>query len=127
MCINHIAAIVIDAALAIHRQLGSGLLESVYQEILCHELRKRGLQVVKEAPIPLWWKGTRLDTGYRADLLVGDELIVELKSVEHVTPAHKKQVLTYLRLADKRLVLLLNFGDRLLKNGITRIANGMTE
>jgi GxxExxY protein len=127
MNINQFAAIVVDVAFAIHRQLGSGLLESVYLEILYHELRKRGLHVIKEAPIPLWWDGARLNTVYRADLLVEDVLIVELKSVEHVIPAHKKQVLTYLRLADKRLGLLINFGERLLKDGITRIANGMPD
>jgi len=127
MHLNEMARIVVDTALAIHRKLGAGLLEAVYQEILHHELRKRGLRVVKEAPIPLEWEGEELETVYRADLLVENELIVELKSIEHVGRMHKKQVLTYLRLADKRLGLLINFGERLLKDGITRIANNMPE
>ena len=124
---NELSAIVIDTALDIHRRLGPGLLESVYQEILLYELRKRGLRVEKEIPIPVIWDEVKLDVGFRADLIVENLLIVELKSLETVAPVHKKILLTYLRLADLRLGLLINFGTELLKDGISRVVNGLAE
>ena len=124
---NELSAIVIDTALDIHRRLGPGLLESVYQEILLYELRKRGLRVEKEVPIPVIWDDVKLDVGFRADLIVENLLIVELKSIEAVAPVHKKILLTYLRLADMRLGLLLNFGTELFKDGISRVVNGLAE
>lgn len=124
---NELSAIVIDTALDIHRRLGPGLLESVYQEVLLFELRKRGLRVEKEVPIPVVWDDVKLDVGFRADLIVENMLIVELKSLEAVAPVHKKILLTYLRLADKRLGLLINFGMELLKDGISRVVNGLEE
>jgi GxxExxY protein len=124
---NDLSALVIDTALDIHRRLGPGLLESVYQEILLHELRKRGLRVEKEVPIPVIWDDVKLDVGFRADLVVNNLLIVELKSIEAVAPVHKKILLTYLRLADLRLGLLINFGMELLKDGISRVVNGLEE
>ena len=124
---NELSAIVIDTALDIHRRLGPGLLESVYQEILLYELRKRGLHVEKEVPIPVIWDDVKLDVGFRADLIVENLLIVELKSLETVAPVHKKILLTYLRLADLRLGLLINFGTELLKDGISRVVNGLVE
>lgn len=124
---NELSAIVIDTALDIHRRLGPGLLESVYQEVLLFELRKRGLRVEKEVPIPVIWADVKLDVGFRADLIVEGLLILELKSVEAVAPVHKKILLTYLRLADKRLGLLINFGMELLKDDISRVVNGLEE
>jgi len=94
---------------------------------MAYELAKRGLWVEKEVPIPVVWEQVKLDIGFRADLIVEHHLIVELKSVEAITPVHKKILLTYLRLADKRLGLLINFGVELLKNGIHRIVNGLEE
>src|SRR5262249_25736507 len=124
---NEISKIIVDAAVGIHRRLGPGLLESVYLVVLAHELRKRGLHVEKEVPIPLVWDNIRFEVGFRADLIVEDIVIVELKSIETVAPVHLKTLLTYLRLADKRLGLLLNFGEEVLKDGIHRVVNGLEE
>ncbi len=123
--LNHLAREVVDAAFRIHNQLGPGLLESVYERILEHELGKRGLTVERQKAIPVCYDGIQFDAGFRADLLVDGELIVELKSVDAVALVHKKQLLTYLRLANKRLGLLVNFGETLIKDGIHRIANGI--
>ncbi len=124
---NQIAKEIVDAAYRVHVTLGPGLLESVYEAVLEHELKKRGLNVVRQAPMPVVYGSMRLEEGYRADLIVEGKVIVELKSVEEIAPVHKKQLLTYLRLADKRLGLLINFGDSLIKNGITRIVNRLQE
>jgi GxxExxY protein len=124
---NAIAAHIVDAAYRIHTTLGPGLLESVYDAVLSWELSNRGLHVVRQKPIPIVYRDVRIDTGFRADLIVEDKVIVEIKSVETVAPVHKKQLLTYLKLADKRLGLLINFEVVLIKNGITRIANGLAE
>jgi len=122
---NEIATQIVDAAYKIHTTLGPGLLESVYQKVMVHELRNRGLEVVEEQPIPVVYEGVHLEVGFRADLIVGGLVIVELKSVEAVAPVHKKQLLTYLRLANKKLGLLINFNVELIKNGISRVANGL--
>lgn len=124
---NEIAKIIVDVAFKIHTQYGPGLLESAYQALMVYELRKRGLQVEAEKPIPLHHEGVVIDVAYRADLVVEDKVIVELKSVEEVAKVHKKQVKTYLKIADKRLGLLINFGAELIKDGISRVANGMPE
>jgi GxxExxY protein len=124
---NEIARQVVDAAYKIHVQFGPGLLESAYEAMLVHELQKRGLQVAQQQPIPVLYDGVRLEVGYRADLVVEDKIIVELKSVEQVAPVHKKQLLTYLKVADKRLGLLINFGAILVKDGITRVVNRLEE
>jgi GxxExxY protein len=124
---NHIARLIVDAAYHIHRRLGPGLLESVYEAVLAYELQKRGLRVQRQVPMPVTYDGMRFDLGFRADLLVEDAVIVELKSVQDEHPVHKKQVLTYIKLADKRLGLLINFGARLVKDGITRVVNGLRE
>ena len=124
---NEIATIVVDAAYHIHRQTGPGLLESAYQAMMVYELKKRGLRVEAEIPIPIHYDQLTLEIGYRADIIVEDKVIIELKSVEAVIPVHKKQVLTYLRMADMRLGLLINFGALLIKDGISRIANGLEE
>ncbi len=124
---NEIAKTVVDAAFKIHTRLGPGLLESVYQAVLAYELCQRGLKAITEQPIPIHYESINLDIAFRADLIVEDKLIVELKSVEELAPVHKKQLLTYLKLADKRLGLLINFGSALIKDGIVRIANGLLE
>lgn len=120
---NDLTGEIIAASIEIHCELGPGLLESVYREVLARELRARGLRVEAEVEVPIDWKGVRLDIGFRADLIVDDLVIVELKSVESLAPVHKKQLLTYLRVADKRVGLLINFGAFLLKQGIHRIVN----
>lgn len=122
---NEIATIVVDVCYIVHTKLGPGLLESVYESILAYELEKRGLKTTRQQSIPVVYEAIQFDEGFRADLIVEDKLIVELKSVEKVAPVHKKQLLTYLRLTDKKLGLLVNFGENLIKDGITRVANGM--
>ena len=124
---NEISAIIVDTAIGILRRLGPGLLESVYREVMLYELPKRGLRAVKEVPIPVIWETVKLEVGFRADLIVEGLVIVELKSIETVAPVHKKILLTYLRLADKRLGLLLNFGVELMKSGIFRVVNNLKE
>jgi GxxExxY protein len=122
---NDIAKIVVDTAFKVHRVLGPGLFESVYETVLAHEIEQRGLAVERQKVIPINYEGLVLDEGFRADLVIDDRIIIELKSVEAVSPVHKKQLLTYLRLADKRLGLLINFGANLIKDGIFRVANGL--
>ena len=122
---NEIAKIVVDAAFQVHKRLGPGLLESVYEVILAHELKKRGLRVKRQVPVPIVFDEIKFDEGFRADLIIEEKVIVELKSVEKVVPVHKKQLLTYLRLADKRLGLLINFGAELIRDGISRVVNGL--
>ena len=124
---NAIATEIVDAAFGIHTTLGPGLLESVYQTVLAYELGRRGLHAVSQQAIPVVYENVRIDTGFRADLVVEDMVIVEIKSVESLAPVHKKQLLTYLRLADKRLGLLINFHVPLIKDGITRIVNGLED
>jgi GxxExxY protein len=122
---NEIATQGVDAAYQIHKRLGPGLLESVYEVILAHELKNRGLKAVRQVAIPIIYDSLEFEEGFRADIIVEDKLIVELKSVESVSRVHKKQLLTYLRLADKRLGLLVNFGEELIRYGISRIVNGL--
>jgi GxxExxY protein len=124
---NAIAKEIVDAAFRIHTTLGPGLLESVYDSVLAYELGRRGLRTVRQQAIPVIYESVRIDAGFRADLVVEDKVIVEVKSVEALAPVHKKQLLTYLRLADKRLGLLINFQVALIKDGITRIVNGLEE
>ncbi|HZY42157.1 MAG TPA: GxxExxY protein [Anaerolineae bacterium] len=124
---NEIAQIIVDVAYKIHVQYEPGLLESAYQALMVYELRKRGLKVEDEKPVLLVHDGIEMGVGYRADLIVEDKVIVELKSVEEVPKVHKKQLKTYLKLADLRLGLLINFGAMLIKDGISRVANGMPE
>lgn len=124
---NEIAKEVVDAAFKVHTSIGPGLLESVYEAILARELSSRGLTVSRQQPIPIHYDGLTFEEGFRADLIVDDLVILELKSVEQIAPLHKKQLLTYLRLANKRLGLLLNFGAPVIKDGIVRVANGMPD
>jgi len=122
---NEIAKIIVDAAFQIHKRLGPGLLESVYEIVLAHVLKKRGLKVERQVPVAIVFDGIKFDEGFRADLIVDEKVIVELKSVENIVPVHKKQLLTYLRLSDKRLGLLINFGSELIRDGISRVVNGL--
>ena len=124
---NEIAKVIVDAAYQIHVRLGPGLLESVYETILAYELKKRGLNVVRQVPVPVVYDDLEFEEGFRADLIVEERVIIELKSVEHIQPVHRKQLLTYLRLTDRRLGLLVNFGEALIKDGISRIANGLKD
>lgn len=121
---NETAKRILDSAFAIHTKLGPGLLESVYEVILAHELKKIGLNVERQKPMPIIYEGVRFDEAYRADLLVDSKVIVELKSVETMSALHAKQVLTQLRMGGLKLGLLINFGEAHLKNGIKRIING---
>ncbi len=121
--IEKLASIVIDRAFHLHRELGPGLLESVYEAVLAHELGAKGLMVQRQKPVPIHYQDIQLDEGFRLDLLVEDRLIVELKSVEELHPVHPKQLLTYLRLMDLPLGLLINFGAPLLKQGVKRVVN----
>jgi len=125
--INEISGAIVDAAYHLHARLGPGLLESVYEELLAYELTKRGLRYERQKPIPIQYDGRLLELGFRADLVVEDAVIIELKSVETLAPVHKKQLLTYLKVSGKQLGLLINFGAPLIKNGIVRIANGVVE
>jgi GxxExxY protein len=124
---NDLAKQIVDAAYRVHTNLGPGLLESAYEAVLAYELENRGLHVVRQQAVPIIYQGTRIEIGFRPDLIVSDLVIVEIKSVEAVAPVHKKQLLTHLRLAGKRLGLLINFNVALIKDGITRIANGMPD
>lgn len=124
---NEIGAIVVDCCLALHRETGPGLLETVYETVLAHDLQTRGLHVKRQVSIPIELRGVKFDEGFRADMIVNDLVLLELKSVESVTRAHKKQVLTYLRLTGIKLGFLLNFGEYLMKDGISRIVNGQFE
>ena len=124
---NEIARIIVDACYRMHTALGPGLLEVVYEVVLQKELQSRGLTVARQVPVSIVWDDVVFEEGFRADLVVNDLVIVELKSVEKLARVHGKQVLTYLRLMDKRLGLLVNFGEELMKTGIKRIVNGMED
>ena len=124
---NEIATIVVDAAFKIHNALGPGLFESVYEAALDFELQKRGLQVAQQVGLPVHYEGVRLELGFRVDLIVDNKVLVEIKSVEVLAPVHKKQLLTYLRLMDLRLGLLINFNVALIKNGIQRVVNRLPD
>jgi GxxExxY protein len=124
---NEIAKIIVESAFHVHTRLGPGLLETVYEVVMAHELRKRGLMVERQVPIPIIYDELKFDEGFRSDLIVEGVVIVELKSVESLIPVHGKQLLTQLRLSDRKLGLLINFGESLLKHGIKRVVNGLPE
>ncbi len=124
---NQIAKNVVDAAFRVHTKLGPGLLESVYEVVLAYEIEKKGLSVIRQKSVSVKYDDIVFDIGFRADIIVEDLVILELKSIEATAPVHKKQLLTYLRLADKKLGLLINFGAPLIKHSIFRIANGLQE
>lgn len=124
---NSIGKEIVDAAIAVHRELGPGLLETVYEVVLIDELRKRGLYAERQTPIAIVCRGVHFDEGFRVDIIVERKVIIELKSVEQIINAHKKQLLTYLKLTGMKLGYLLNFGEAIMKNGITRTVNGLPE
>jgi GxxExxY protein len=124
---NDIAAVIVDAAYRVHLALGPGLMETVYEVALEHDLKKRGLDVKRQTPVRVEYDGLQFEEGFRADLIVNDCVIIELKSVEAFAPVHKKQLLTYLRLMGIKLGLLINFGAPLIKDGIVRVVNGLDE
>jgi GxxExxY protein len=124
---NEIATVIDDAALSVHRTLGPGLLESVYEAALAFELRDRGLQVQRQVPIPVRYRSVIFDEGFRADLVVEAKAVVELKSVERIAPVLPLQLLTHLRLADCRLGLLIHFNVELLKDGLKRVVNDLRQ
>ena len=122
---NEIGRIVVDSAIQLHRELGSGLLESVYEVLLAHELESRGLALSRQVSIPITYKGIQFEEGFRADIIIEDKVILELKSVESTQKVHKKQVLTYLKLTNMKLGFLLNFGEALMVDGIGRVVNDL--
>ena len=122
---NEISLITVNTAYQIHYTLGPGLLESVYEEIMFYELSKQGLIVERQKEIPIIWDELRMEIGFRADLIIENKVIVELKSVETVAPVHPKQLLTYLKVTGIKLGLLINFNEPYIKNGITRIVNNI--
>ena len=127
MKLNDISGEILNAAIVIHKEIGPGLLESVYEVLLAHELKTRGFTVERQVIVPIEYRGIKFEEGYRLDLIVEDTVIVEIKSVEELTKVHHKQLLTYLRMMDKPLGLLLNFNVHLMKEGISRVANGILE
>jgi GxxExxY protein len=124
---NEISKVVVDAAIHVHRSLGVGLFESVYEAVLAHELETRGLNVQRQIPISIEYNGLKFNEGFIADLVVENRVILELKSVESLSAAHRKQIQTYLRLTGLKLGILLNFGAALMKDGIVRAVNGLEE
>ncbi len=124
---NEIGTVVIETAIDIHRKIGPGLLESVYEVILAHQLEKRGLIVERQVRIPIQFEGISFDEGFRADLIVAKKVIVELKSKQSLSPSDRKQIQTHLCLTELKLGYLLNFGEALMKHGIVRAVNGLVE
>ena len=124
---NEIGTIIVDTAYHLHKRMGPGLLENVYEVILMKLLSKRGLSVQRQVSIPIEFEGEHFDEGFRADLFVEGKVIIELKSVEKLNPVHKKQLITYLKLTNTKLGYILNFGEELMKDGIARIANGIPD
>ena len=121
---NELGTIILDCAFYLHKNMGPGLFESVYETVLARLLSKKGLSVQRQVSIPIEFEGEQFDEGFRADLFVNGKVILELKSVEKISPVHKKQLLTYLKLTNTKLGYILNFGEEVMKNGIYRIING---
>lgn len=121
--INSITSAIIGICIEVHNNLGPGLFESVYEEILYYKFQKGGLDVQRQVPVPVYYEEIKMDVGFRADFIIENLVILEIKSVEAIHPVHKKQLLTYLRLANKQIGLLINFNEEILKNGITRLIN----
>ncbi|HUT69104.1 MAG TPA: GxxExxY protein [Desulfatiglandales bacterium] len=127
MDINELSSKIIGAAIEVHKKLGPGLLESVYEECICYELSLRGISFERQKPLPVVYKGKKLDCGYRLDIVVENAIILELKSCEKIEPIHRAQLLTYLKLSDLNLGLLLNFNTPVMRDGIVRIVNKLNE
>lgn len=124
---NELATVVVDTAFRIHRTLGPGLLESAYESVIAYELTRQGLRVEQQRTLPLVWDGQVIQEAYRPDVIVEEKLVVELKSVERFAPVHKKQLLTYLKIGNFKLGILVNFGAALFKDGVERVINGQLE
>lgn len=124
---NEIAKHVVDVAYTLHSRIGPGIFEVVYEVTMEHELKKRGFSIRRQVPIPIVWDGLKFVEGFKADMIVNDKVILELKSIEKLLPVHAKQLLTYLRLTDMRLGLLINFGEEFIKNGIKRVVNNLPD
>ncbi|GGD84697.1 GxxExxY protein [Planktosalinus lacus] len=124
---NELSYLVIGLALELHKNVGPGLLESAYENALAYEIRNKGLEVLQQVPMPFIYKEVKLKVGYRIDLLVENKLLIEVKSVDTLAPVHFSQLLTYLKLSDKKLGLLINFNSKLLKGNIHRIVNNLEE
>lgn len=122
---NELSKVIVNTAYQIHTQLGPGLLESVYEEIMYFELKKQGFQVERQKAIPVMWNGLKMEIGFRADLIVENKVIIELKSVESLAPVHSKQLLTYLKLTGLKLGLLINYNENLIKDAVHRIVNNL--
>lgn len=122
---NDLSYVIIGASMALHRALGPGLLETAYEAALAYDLRELGMEVRTQVPVPLVYKEVKLGIGYRLDILVENKVIIEIKSLEHLAPVHFAQTLTYLKLSDRKLGLLINFNTKLLKDGIHRIVNNL--
>ncbi|MEL0457401.1 GxxExxY protein [Flavobacteriaceae bacterium SZ-1-7] len=122
---NELATIIVDKCYRIHVELGPGLLESVYEEVLFYELKQEGLDVKCQLGLPVFYKDLKMELGFRADLIVENKVIIEIKSIQKIEPVHSKQLLTYLKITDLRLGLLINFNEVLIKNGIKRIVNNL--
>lgn len=127
MQLNDITGQIVDASIKIHNELGAGLFESVYEEVLAYELRKRGFEVARQVAVPVVYDSLKMEVGFRADLIVERQVIVEIKSIENIAPVHKKQVLTYLRITGLKVGLLINFNEERLKDGITRLMNNYSK
>ncbi|MEO7658212.1 MAG: GxxExxY protein [Pyrinomonadaceae bacterium] len=124
---NELSQVIVDSAFKIHTTLGPGLLESVYEAVLAHELKRRGCHIICQQPIQVVYEDVKLDLGFRSDIIVDRKVVIEVKSVETIAPVHAKQLRTYLMLMDLRLGMLINFNVNLIKDGITRVANGLEE
>jgi len=122
---NEISKIIVDCAFRVHNELGPGLLESVYEEALSYEIKKRGLNIERQKGIPVNYDNLKMELGFRADIIVENKVIIELKSIEEIAPVHSKQLLTYLRITGCKLGLLINFNEALIKDGIRRIVNNL--
>lgn len=122
---NEISKIIVDCCFKVHNQLGPGLLESVYEEVLSYELIKRGLKIERQKGIPVLYDDIKMELGFRADIIVENKVIIELKSIDAIAPVHSKQLLTYLKLTGLKLGLLINFNEALIKDGIKRIVNNL--
>lgn len=122
---NDLATIIVDICFDIHTNLGPGCLESVYEEIICYELGLRNIKFERQKAVPVLWKDVKMDIGFRSDIIIENKLVIEVKSIERIAPVHQKIVLTYLKLTGCKLALLINFNERLIKDGIKRIVNNL--
>jgi GxxExxY protein len=122
---NELSKIIVDCCYKIHTKLGPGLLESVYEEILCFELQKADLNFTRQQGLPVIYEGVKMDLGFRADIIVENKVVIEIKSIEAIAPVHQKQLLTYLKITGLKLGLLVNFNEALIKSGIQRIVNNL--